>query len=288
MNDPQGDLAWLELNAGEPIPIRGTCGIGRASSNEVVLADDKVSRRHAIIHVQEQNELWLVDLGSRNGTCLNGRRIFLPIKLNDRDIIEISLFKLVFRQPAKTKRAEPAPLAGEETIPDLKPVRCWLLIADVVASTRMNQSLSAEELSMVLGGWLAESKQIVEECGGGIDKYLGDGFLACWYDRDMTTTNLERGLKAFKRLQEQQKPAFRVVLHYGQVFSGGLTSFGQESLFGKEIIFAFRMEKLAAALGEPRLLSEAASAHLAPTLPVTGVGQHGLSGFDGQYHFLKF
>jgi pSer/pThr/pTyr-binding forkhead associated (FHA) protein len=48
--------------------------IGRLSTNDVVLADSNVSRRHA--ELRRSGEGWhLVDLGSTNGTAVNGRPI---------------------------------------------------------------------------------------------------------------------------------------------------------------------------------------------------------------------
>jgi pSer/pThr/pTyr-binding forkhead associated (FHA) protein len=48
--------------------------IGRSSSCQLVLADDTVSRRHAELRIQDGR--WLLrDLGSSNGTWVNGRRV---------------------------------------------------------------------------------------------------------------------------------------------------------------------------------------------------------------------
>jgi hypothetical protein len=48
--------------------------IGRSSTCQLVLADDTVSRRHAELYVEGGR--WLLrDLGSANGTWVNGRRV---------------------------------------------------------------------------------------------------------------------------------------------------------------------------------------------------------------------
>ena len=50
--------------------------IGSASENDVVLDDAAVSRRHAMVRLDETSgEIWITDLGSRNGLLLDGRRV---------------------------------------------------------------------------------------------------------------------------------------------------------------------------------------------------------------------
>jgi hypothetical protein len=102
--------AEVEKSDGERIRIDRSCTLGRASSSDVVLPDQKVSRRHALIQAQKQYEFWLMDLGSSNGTFLNGRRVTEPALLRNQDQIEIGPFRLTFRQ-SKTSDAA----MGEQT-----------------------------------------------------------------------------------------------------------------------------------------------------------------------------
>ncbi len=44
--------SWLRLPDGERHDLNGTCSIGRAPDNELTLAGNEVSRRHAIIQAQ--------------------------------------------------------------------------------------------------------------------------------------------------------------------------------------------------------------------------------------------
>lgn len=103
---PDGEL---ERPDGTRLRLGGTCSIGRALGSSLVLADSKVSRQHALIQAQSRYEFWLMDLGSANGTFLNGRRVIRPELLRSGDVIEIGPFRLRFRQSHST-----APKAGEE------------------------------------------------------------------------------------------------------------------------------------------------------------------------------
>src|SRR4029077_11802249 len=49
--------------------------IGRVAENDIQLSDEKVSRHHAVIEVHEGRRIVLRDLGSRNGTFVDGQRL---------------------------------------------------------------------------------------------------------------------------------------------------------------------------------------------------------------------
>jgi len=69
--------------------------IGRHSDLEMVLSEDMVSRRHAKISMSGASVI-LEDMGSTNGTFVNGSRIKkIKLKLNDRILIGTSIAKLI-------------------------------------------------------------------------------------------------------------------------------------------------------------------------------------------------
>ena len=280
--------AELEKANGERVRIKGSCSIGRALSNEIALPDDKVSRRHALINAQGQNEFWLVDLGSANGTYLNGRRVTQPILLRGGDQIEIGQFRLTFHQSRTGKSQRPETSFSEKTIHEIKSTRCFLLVAVIESATEFIHSLSAEELPVITGRWIGECKQLIEECGGSINKFLGDGFFACWREGDKTVISVARALETLKRLQGEAKPCFRIVVHHGQVFESGGASEGQDSVLGTPVNFVFQMDKLAGTLKTSCLMSEEANRNLLSTLPAFETGRHSLTGFEGQYLFYTF
>jgi hypothetical protein len=64
-----GDV--LQRHQVHTLPIR----IGRAYDNDVILDDDYVAPRHALVDLDSANKLMLHDLGSRNGVIKGGKRL---------------------------------------------------------------------------------------------------------------------------------------------------------------------------------------------------------------------
>jgi pSer/pThr/pTyr-binding forkhead associated (FHA) protein len=77
--------------------------IGRADDCAVAIDFTGVSRRHATIHISGGG-VTLEDLGSKNGTWLNGERLFAPAELHDGDRIRLGAAALTFRSTARTTR----------------------------------------------------------------------------------------------------------------------------------------------------------------------------------------
>lgn len=278
--------AWLERPNGERIGLGGNVSLGRTAANSVVLADERVSRRHAIIHPQGEHEFWLVDLGSRNGTYVNQRRVNQPIRLGDGDQIQVGPFYFSFRQPSVGGGNLGEPLTASRTLVEVRSLPCWLLVLDVEGSTEMAKAMSADELAMVMGQWFLNCKQLIESQGGTVNKYLGDGLLAYWRDAAETPPAVAKALESLRQLQLKAPPPFRFVLHLGQVTFGGVATLGEESLSGSEVNFAFRMEKVAGSLRQSRLLSDAAATALQSRVTTTALGEHPVPSFEGTYRFF--
>jgi pSer/pThr/pTyr-binding forkhead associated (FHA) protein len=88
------------------IPRRSICGIGRAQTNRVVLDDNSASRAHASIRRNSSGHCILKDLGSTNGTWLNGRAVTAPVGLTSGDVIQIGDHRITFVQTAEGVNAE--------------------------------------------------------------------------------------------------------------------------------------------------------------------------------------
>jgi adenylate cyclase len=287
VSGPPEEGAWLEAADGKRHPIHGSCSLGRIAANTIVLASSKVSRRHALIHLQNIGELWLIDFGSSNGTFLNKQRIHQPIRLSDGDQITMGDEVFKFRQPLAISDEHKTAVA-QRTLREIANIPCWLVVADIRGFTPLSRSMQSKDLDALLGAWILDCKEIIENHHGIINKYLGDGFLAYWPDDATTPEEIVVVISALKELQGKKSPDFRVVVHFGPVAIGGIASMGEESLMGGEVNLIFRLEKLAGSLGEPCGLSQTAHIKLAELVPARSLGEFELKGFERKRSFFAF
>lgn len=71
------EAAATDLTPGQSIPLSVVTGLGRSPSNTVIIEDPFASTEHAVLALRK-GRWWLEDLGSRNGTLLNGERLAAP------------------------------------------------------------------------------------------------------------------------------------------------------------------------------------------------------------------
>jgi hypothetical protein len=133
-----GPAAGSRLQVGEEEPLE----IGRGASEEGRLGDDpQLSRRHARISALEGGRLLVEDLGSTNGTLVNGEEIAAPTVLSPGDTIALgdSELRVV---TARGGRAAPVHGGVHTLPPDLlgllvsrAPVkRSWIVRAGLIAA----------------------------------------------------------------------------------------------------------------------------------------------------------
>jgi len=109
----EAQVAWQP--EGQPlqsIPLNREISIGRVAGNDIILTDTALSRQHARLQVTE-NGIALQDLGSLNGTFLNGEKVEEEQLLTDGDVIRVGRTLLtVSLQPI----APPAPAEEMATV----------------------------------------------------------------------------------------------------------------------------------------------------------------------------
>lgn len=80
------------------LAVSGTLTLGRSSSSSLVIADSEASRRHAEVTL-EHGRVILRDLGSTNGTLVNGVVISAPTALSVGDIITVGSIHIEVESP---------------------------------------------------------------------------------------------------------------------------------------------------------------------------------------------
>ena len=82
-----------------PATPRGRFYIGRINGNDMIMPDYAISKRHAIIEI-EDGAYFLRDAGSTNGTKINGSRLGKKrVKLKDKDVIGFARYEFTFLYP---------------------------------------------------------------------------------------------------------------------------------------------------------------------------------------------
>jgi hypothetical protein len=78
------------LDAGEEVPVDSMpVAIGRGGQNEIPLdGDEFASAQHARFE-SRRDGLWVEDIGSTNGTFVNGARVTTPRRLSKGDIVRV-------------------------------------------------------------------------------------------------------------------------------------------------------------------------------------------------------
>lgn len=99
--------------------------IGREHDNDISVADDRVSRRHAVIELDQDGRIVLRDLNSRNGTFVDGVRLAEPRVLAGGEQLRFGPEQLVVeREPQPQPRLSPPP-PGPPPAPPARRLPAW-------------------------------------------------------------------------------------------------------------------------------------------------------------------
>lgn len=258
----------IRTETAETIELQAVVMIGRSPESQVVVADQRVSRRHAMIRKQNDG-FYLFDLGSFNGSYLNGARITATRKLTSGDVVTFAQHEFRFEQVGGEGSGvmSEASLEGS-TIALIRSRSVVILVSDIKGFTRLSEEIDADDLAQIIGSWYAECEQIIAAEGGTVDKFIGDSVLAYWTTVDEASLHAsmrvaEKLMASCDRIYKKRPDVFEKIgrefkigvgLHTGKVAYGGMSQ-GEFTLVGDPVNLTFRLEALTRELPGDVLLS---------------------------------
>jgi adenylate cyclase len=160
----------------------GSCWtVGRSEDNDFVITDRWISRNHAMLQAMDNGEMYLIDLGSRNGSFVNGRRVNIPVTLRNGDRLTFGQTELLFHCPTLVA-AENVKVVKEFTATAALHVRRLIsvLVVDIRDYTVLTRRMDEQVLSEMIGTWFRQAGEIIRAHGSWVDKYIGDAVMAVW------------------------------------------------------------------------------------------------------------
>lgn len=263
-----------DLASGEVFELGDFSLIGRNDGVTIRLPDSSISRQHATIRREDQ-DFWIVDLGSANGSYVNNVALTSARVLRHGDRIQLGTAVLVFQQQQAAESAaflEDARTKISIAIPQpLKNAVATLLVADLRGFTQMSALLSNGEVADLLREWYADCTAILKQQGGSIDKFIGDCVFAYWHGKEpdirIRALQAARALRVAEQmpssptrllLRDRHHMALdcRIGLHIGPVAIGAMGK-GINTAVGDAVNIAFRIETLTRVVDRPTLVSAA-------------------------------
>ena len=230
--------------------------IGRSEKNEVVMNSDLASRNHAILQHSGDGHFYITDLGSRNGTLVNGSRISTPVLLRPGDRIGIGKYEFTLRQnipidyPATQDHLNSTNVVFAEAL-------ITVLVADIRDFTGLSRRLDPTKLSEVAGTLFREAGKALQAQGAWAQKYIGDAVMAVWLHKGREPDLRDyiavfQGLSNLGKIAARLQPRFQLTspVRFGAAINTGWASVGNAgsiaasdyTALGETVNRAFRLE----------------------------------------------
>ena len=233
-----------------------------------MLDSRSVSRLHALIQKKDDGDFSLVDLGSRNGSFVNSKRVSVPQVLKDGDRLLFGDQEMYFHCPGHPS----APIALVDTGTRNDPTTALhvhslttIAVVDIRDFTPLARTVSEAVLSQAIGTWFLRVGQIVQRHGSWAQKYIGDAVMAVWVhdEKARIGADLLRALQAVSEINTTTAELHRTLplphplrvgagLNTGSAIVGG----SDYTALGDTVNAAFRLETATKSLGMGVALGE--------------------------------
>lgn len=181
-------------------------------------------------------------------------------------------------------------LSGQVRRGDVVPMRAAIVFADMRGFTGLSSTLDVDETVVLLNRYFDCVVPPIEEAGGEVLKYIGDGVLAIFGAGDDAAAACAKALAAaqeiVRRVTEDQSGLpperrfdIKLALHFGDVAYGNIGSGARldYTVVGRGVNLASRLADLSGRLDQ-RLLVSSDFAKLLPKQPFENCGRHSLRG----------
>ena len=276
------------------IKIGNVASIGRLPDSTVCLSSEPptVSRQHSVIHSNNGSDYQIVDLGSANGTYLDGQRVVLPVQLENGARIRIADNEIIFqRSEDSSEQDQGSTTAASVSQSKNSSSYLALMVCDIRGFTAAAAEIvSKDDLAEIVGCWFREVSHLIQRSGGIIDKFVGDGFCAYWVEGQTKPSECSAAFEAGRDLlvlaQTITWPgashAFDVVvaLHCGHVTFGNIGASADRgaAIAGNALNMVFGLESTAKELNQRLLVTQEFLLALPSTDGFTDLGDQMLEG----------
>jgi adenylate cyclase len=243
---------WLECrSSGARHALEESGVVGRGPTARLRVDNSGVSREHASL-LRREGSWWVQDLGSANGTFVNGLPANVPVRLRNGDELSFGPARYVFRSgdgDASSTHGD----TSEVTIVGPggpRPQEVTLLVADVIGFSEFSTRFPASDIGKTMSEWCAQCRKVFFDCGGHVDKFIGDCVFGWWHgfgaavksQAIQAARTIAAGLPGTD-LPDGSPLRCGVGLHSGEAVLSRLGP-GTHTLLGSDVNLAFRIESL--------------------------------------------
>jgi len=265
-----------------PLSGKKNYRIGRAKSNDIILSNSWTSRQHAMLQREENGSFNAIDLGSSNGTSVNGHRIHTPTKLRSGDLIQIgnkTILTFLQEDEEHPKRSGLEDL-DEKTVAFLEKEQVTILICDIRNFTSLSEEIGDQKISDILKLWTGKINETVHHYHGSVDKFIGDAVMAIWIGKASPQQNLHLALTCALKISEltlaigeqlsvAQPLKVGAALNMGEAVVGNMGVDGNRdyTAIGDVVNVAFRLDEVTTKIGKDVLIGNEAALQLDNLVP---------------------
>lgn len=197
----------------------------------------------------------LNDLGSTNGTRLNGRPVSAPTQLTSGDVIQIGRQSIVFVQTNAPEKIVDPNAGRTQFLVEQQLVS--VLVADLRGYTPLSAKLGEQQTAELMGELFRQAGALLQAHNCWSTKFIGDAIMAVWVhpSNSIARADIVNAFDVISGYQEiflMAQRQFRVAepLRFGCGFNAGMASIGNIgsasssdfTAMGEAVNIAFRLE----------------------------------------------